>query len=93
MRTAKGQILGLLILLTSAFMHFGCATPTWEQLQERRDQGNAAAAAYAAEGFTLDHRSPDSRPARAWQFYYKNCALVSRNPYPSKTEYECADPR
>ncbi len=71
----------------------GCSTSTYEVLQNKRDQGNPRAAAYAADGFTLDHRSPEPRPFRAWQFYFKDCALVSRNPYPSKSEFECSDPK
>lgn len=75
------------------FFLSGCASSTYEELQSKRDQGHPRAAAYAADGFTLDHRSPEPRPFRAWQFYFKECALVSRNPYPSKTEFECSDPK
>lgn len=89
----KRQFLAPFLIISLLGMLAGCASPTYEVLQERRDRNNARAAAYAADGFTLDHRSPEPRPIRAWLFYYKNCALVSRNPYPNKSEFECADPR
>ena len=76
-----------LILLTS------CAAPSSREVMADRLRGqNARAAAYAAEGFTLDHRSPEDRPYRSWEFYYKHCSLVTRNPYPSRDEFECSDP-
>jgi len=56
------------------------------------DRAHPHAAAYAADGFMMDHRGMPERPYRAWEFYYKHCALVSRNPYPNQSEYDCADP-
>lgn len=61
-------------------------------MEDRRAPSRARAAAYAADGFTLDHRSPEARPYRPWQFYYKHCTLVSRNPYPDRAEHACTDP-
>lgn len=93
MHNLKGQIIAL-SSIGLFFLTISCTSgSTYEQLQIKRDSGNVRAAAYAADGFTLDHRSPEMRPFRAWDFYYKNCALVSRNPYPNKSEFECADPR
>jgi hypothetical protein len=69
-----------------------CATSTREILDERQSRGRPRSAAYAADGFTMDHRSPEPRPYPAWDLYYKHCTLVSRNPYPSRTEYACTEP-
>jgi len=88
----KGQLLDLAIVITLIGYLTGCASTTRERLEERQNRNNARAAAYAADGFTLDHRSPEPRPYNPWEFYYKNCTLVSRNPYPSQAEYACADP-
>lgn len=96
MSVFKGQFLALKFMLAIAAMQSiltACASSTYDRLQERRDQNNSRAAGYAADGFTMDFRSPEPRPVRAWLFYYKNCSLVSRNPYPNKSEFECADPR
>lgn len=82
------QLLALVLLLPA------CASPSARELLEaKQDRSRAHRAAYAADGFTLDHRSPDSRPYRAWDFYYKHCSLVSRNPFPNKAEFACTDPR
>ncbi len=67
------------------------STSSLSKLESRQNSAHPRAAAYAAEGFTMDHRSPDSRPFRAWEFYYKNCVLISRNPYPDRAEYACQD--
>lgn len=80
-------------ILCKAIIFTGCSSSTVTRLQEKRDAGNPHFASYAAEGFTMDQRSPEPRPQRAWQFYYKNCSLVSRNRFPNKTEFECSDPR
>ncbi len=95
MNHRKRQRLHLSFFTTVCLVVFtACASPsTRDILDERQSKNNARAAAYAAEGFTMDHRSPEGRPYRAWEFYYKNCSLVSRNPYPNKSEFECADPR
>ncbi len=92
MKACKGQLLHLTAILVLASAMMGCASSTRERLEARQDQGHPRAAAYGAEGFTMDFRSPEPRPYRAWEFYYKNCVLVSRNPYPSRADYECADP-
>lgn len=64
-----------------------------ERIEATQDRARPrSAAAYAADGFMMDHRSPEPRPFHAWEFYYKHCALVSRNPIPSKAEYDCSDP-
>jgi hypothetical protein len=95
LKNRKGQrrwLSALFALLTG--MLTACASkPDYERIEERQSQSKARAAAYAADGFTMDHRSPDQRPNRAWDFYYKHCALVSRNPYPNRAEYDCADPK
>ncbi len=78
---------GFFALVTSA-----CSTTARERLEARQNKSNPRAASYAAEGFMMDSRSPEPRPFRSWAFYYKNCALVSRNPYPDRSEYSCLDP-
>jgi len=86
------RLLLLMSILGLGFMT-GCASPSGrELLEERQEQNHSRAAGYATDGFTLDNRMPESRPQRAWQFYYKQCALVSRNPYPNHDEYACGDP-
>ncbi len=87
------QLLSPLLLSALLTILSACSSPTVrEQLDERQNRNRAAAAAYAAEGFTMDHRSPEPRPYRSWEFYYKHCTLVSRNPYPSRDEYDCTNP-
>lgn len=61
-------------------------------MESRNASARPRHAAYAAEGFTLDNRSPEPRAYRAWDFYYKHCTLVSRNPWPTRDEYDCSDP-
>lgn len=63
-----------------------------ERIEAAQDRGKPRAAAYAADGFMTDHRSPEPRPYKAWEFYYKHCVLVSRNEIPNKAEYNCSDP-
>lgn len=89
MKAWKGQ---LFVIVCAIGCLTACASSTMERLDERQSQGRPHPAAYAAEGFTMDHRSPEGRPYRAWEFYYKQCSLVSRNPYPNRSEFECADP-
>lgn len=84
-------LLPLMFILAFGFMT-GCASSGRELLAERQDQNRSRAAGYAADGFTLDNRMPAERPQRNWEFYYKQCALVSRNPYPNRDEYSCSDP-
>jgi hypothetical protein len=48
-------------------------------------------AAYAADGMTLDHRMPDSRPYKKYDFFYKSCS-VSRDSFPSPDDWACTDP-
>lgn len=70
----------------------GCSSPTArERMTATQDQSRAHPAAYAADGFTMDFRSPPERPFRVWEFYYKHCTLVSRNPYPDRAEHYCMD--
>jgi hypothetical protein len=71
----------------------GCASPSGRELLEQRQaQNKSRYAGYAADGFTLDDRLPEERPEKTWQFYYKQCELVTRNPYPDRDEYSCTDP-
>lgn len=82
-----GLVTGLVLTMTS------CSTPSARQVMADRLSGQRArSAAYAAEGFTMDHRSPEGRPYQSWEFYYKHCALINRNQFPSRDEYECSDP-
>lgn len=82
------------LFIFTAFLLSACSSgPTArEQIEAKQDRARPKAAAYAADGFMMDHRSPEPRPYHAWEFYYKHCALVSRNPVPNKSEYDCADP-
>jgi hypothetical protein len=95
LKNRKGQscLLIVSLALLSSIVTACASTPDYLRIEERQSHSNARAAAYAADGFTMDHRSPDQRPNRAWDFYYKHCALVSRNPYPNRAEYDCADPK
>jgi hypothetical protein len=69
-----------------------CASTGRELLAERQEQNHSRPAGYTVDGFILDNRMPVARPQRSWEFYYKNCTLVSRNPYPDRDEYSCSDP-
>jgi len=83
-----------LFFFISFFILFAaCSAPTArERMEAEQNRANPQGAAYAADGFTLDHRSPEARPFHPWEFYYKHCSLVSRNPYPDRSEYSCSDP-
>lgn len=79
------MLLGL--TLTSA-----CSTPSVKDtLEEKYYSGRAHPAAYGADGFMVDH-AQEIREYRKWEFYYKHCALVSRDQFPSKSNWECSEP-
>jgi hypothetical protein len=63
-----------------------------ELLAERQSKSKAHYAAFDG-GFYNIGREPAERPVRNWDFFYKHCDLVSRNPYPSKSEYDCSNAR
>lgn len=80
--------------LLSLLFWLGCSSPSGlDRVREVQDSAKPRAAAYAADGFMMEHRGFQERPYQAWEFYYKHCALVSRNPYPSRAEYACSEPR
>lgn len=83
----------VLLVLISHQLLTACSSPTArQQIEAKQARANPRAAAYAADGFTLDHRSPEPRPFRSWEFYFKHCNLVSRNPFPTQDEYACTEP-
>lgn len=83
----------ILLILTINQLLTACSSPTArQQIEAKQARANPRAAAYAADGFTLDHRSPEPRPFRSWEFYFKHCNLVSRNPFPTQDEYACTEP-
>lgn len=87
------RVFRLFLILSILGWMTGCASPSGrELLEQRQSENNSRYAGYAADGFMLDNRSPEQRPQRSWQFYYKQCGLVSRNPYPNRDEYSCTDP-
>jgi len=88
----KGQWLHFKLLLLVLILG-ACSTKSARQtLEEKQYSAKPRGAAYAADGFMMDHRSPDARAYRPWQFYYKHCNLVSRNPYPDRAEHYCTSP-
>lgn len=62
-----------------------------DEMYSKIEHANPRAAAYAAEGFTFDKRQVE-RPNTVWDFYYKHCNLISRNPYPEKEAWSCTEP-
>lgn len=79
----KALLLGLSLLLVA------CSNLT--PLEEVYSKSKAHHGAFAAEGFTFDRPMPH-HPKEDLEFYYKNCSLKGRNPYPLKSEYECSEP-
>lgn len=63
-----------------------------EKLDDIQYSARPRSAAYAAENFYLDNRSPEPTGAPKWEFYFKHCMLEGRNPVPPKAEYNCTDP-
>lgn len=79
-------------LLISIHFAGGCALSPYEQLEEIRFSGKPHAAAYIADGLTVD-RNPPNRTYQKYEFFYKHCDLMGRTPFPKKAaEYECTDP-
>lgn len=92
-RKKTANLLAATLVIFLVIFLSACAAPTArERLEERRAAANPRGAAYAAEGFTLDWRSPEPRPYQAWEFYFKHCSLEGRYPYPRKSEWTCTDP-
>jgi len=70
-----------------------CSSPSSrEKVQAVRDSARHKPAADSMDGFWLDHRSPPDREVKHWEFYYKNCTLSSRKPWPDRSEYDCMNP-
>ena len=92
---------GIEILLRATLIHglgilliASCAAPTGrERIEERRASAKPKGAAYAAEGFMMDWRSPEPRANGGWDFYFKHCTLDDRNPYPKRSDWDCTGPQ
>ena len=85
--------IALITLIIGSFANVGCSSLTaQERIEERRSSANPRGAAYAADGFTLDHRSPEPLPYEKFEFFYKHCTLQGRNPFPNRSEWSCTDP-
>ncbi|MEZ0393365.1 MAG: hypothetical protein ACAH59_14190 [Pseudobdellovibrionaceae bacterium] len=92
MKPSKGQRFHCWSVFLLLFL-VGCSSKSARStIEETQDRARPRAAAYAADGFMMDHRSPEGRAYRPWQFYYKHCTLVSRNPYPDRAEHSCTTP-
>ncbi len=70
----------------------GCETSPREKLWQVYDKSRARPAAYAGEGFTLHSRTPEPRPVRNLEFYFKDCSIVDRGPLPTSNVFECSGP-
>lgn len=85
---------GFLLFFAGALGGFclllGCASPSSrEKMDAVQSKSNASSAAYTAESFFLDYRSPGDREVENQEFFFKQCELVSRKRFPSRSEYEC----
>lgn len=88
------KILRFSLLLGAFLTTVHCSSPSGlDRVRQVQDSAKPRAAAYAADGFMAEHRGFQERPYQAWEFYYKHCTLVSRNPYPNRAEYACNEPR
>ncbi len=63
-----------------------------EKLDDIQYSAKPHPAAYAAENFYLDNRSPEPTGIRNWEFYFKHCMLEGRSPVPPKANYDCTEP-
>ncbi len=86
------HVLKKLFVVLSPLLSLSCSHESLrDQMYSKIENANPRAAAYAAEGFTFDKRQVE-RPNTVWDFYYKHCNLISRNPYPEKEAWSCTDP-
>lgn len=89
----KKSFIFLMMSLFFVIQVLGCASQTSrEKVEATRSSSHAKPAADYMDGFWLDYRSPPDREAQHWEFYFKNCSLISRKPWPDRTEYECMGP-
>lgn len=67
----------------------GCAS----ELSEPRRKSSAPIhpAAYSMENFTFDKVQP-SRSTNDFKFFYKNCSIDERRPFPQGGKWQCAEP-
>gem|GEM_PF-5570144 len=84
------KIFGLSLLLA---MGVQCANPSsQDRMRAIRDSSREKPAAIGMESFWLDHRSPPDRQVHPWEYYYKHCTLVGRQPEIDWADYSCTDP-
>lgn len=63
----------------------------WQKVEETQNSANPRYSAYAADGFTFSKKTPE-RDFIQYEFYYKKCHLVTRDPFPTSQEHQCTDP-
>lgn len=85
----------IVLLLCFISQHLlGCAnklTPR-ERMEQRTANARPHPAVWSTESFYLHHRSPPEKEVEKWEFYFKHCRLVDRNPFPTHDEYNCSEP-
>ena len=68
-----------------------CAPTARERMEAEWDRARPAPAAASAAAFFLDENSPPEREVDRKRFYFKDCELVARRAFPSRSEYDCAE--
>jgi hypothetical protein len=89
---AKLQEIFSLLMLILCLSACASRLSSREAMDRVNDSSSAKAGAFIGDVFYLDLHSPADREVQKWEFYYKQCELVSRKRFPKKTEHECGEP-
>lgn len=94
---ASSLLLGgasVLLLGSASGLLLGCASKrsSFEVMAERQSKANPSVHTYDSDGFYgLQPVSPE-RPVQNKEFFFKKCEMVSRDPRPSRADWECNSP-
>lgn len=80
-----------LLILFCLWTIAGCSSTALERMQRESDRARPHPAGYAADDFTFNRPRPE-RSERRYEFYYKHCSFVGREPYPDANMYSCTEP-
>jgi hypothetical protein len=62
-----------------------------ESTMARNESARPNPAVYGPENMWID-RAWEQEPYQKWNFYFKHCSLISRNPFPMTDKYSCTGP-
>lgn len=71
----------------------GCSTPSaYDRMEAKQAGSRASADTYSSELFYMGQERGPERPAKHWDFFYKDCEIARRNRMLSRNEWECSKP-